>query len=192
MKASHKKIKAIVIGTSAGGVSALNFLFDSLPESFSIPMIVVLHIGDNPLILEAFHTPKGMILKEADEKEIILKKHIYFAPSGYHLLVEEDFSFSLSAEEKIQYARPSIDITMETAASAYRDNLLGIVLTGANEDGADGLYRIKKNNGLTITQDLNEAQYPTMPQAAFNKTDPDYVLPLKEIGQFMAKLEGHL
>ncbi len=193
MTATYKPfIKAIFIGTSAGGVTALNALFRDLPAGFSIPIIVVLHLGEYPLIPSAFFTPSGMTLKEADEKEPILPKHIYFAPADYHLLVENDFTFSLSTEEKVQFARPSLDVTMESAAEIFKSSLLGIVLTGANEDGAQGLATIKHYKGLTITQDLSEAEYPTMPKAAFNKTNPDYVMPIHEIGKFMTELEGTL
>nr|BDT29095.1 chemotaxis protein CheB [Bacteriovorax sp. HI3] len=192
MKHHKPHIKAIFVGASAGGVTALNALFKGLPANFSIPIIAVLHLGEYRFIPNAFYTPPGVTLKEADEKEPIMPKHIYFAPADYHLLVEHDFTFSLSTEEKIQYARPSLDITMETAAEAYKSSLLGIVLTGANEDGAQGLWTIKHFKGLAITQDLRDAEYQTMPQAAFKKANPDYVMSIKEMGAFLAGLEGTL
>lgn len=192
MKKNLSHIEAIFIGASAGGVNALNTIFKQLPEHFSIPIIVVLHLGDHSLIPEAFHPPKGVKLVEAEEKEPILSEHIYFAPAGYHLLIEEDHTFSLSNEERVQFARPSLDVTMDTAASAYQNKLLAIVLTGANEDGADGLAKIKKLKGTTIAQNVQEAEYPTMPQAAIKKASPDYVMTLEEIAKFMARLEGSL
>ena len=186
----HTPIRAIFIGTSAGGVTALNEIFRSLPENFSIPIIAVLHLGESAFIPNAFYAPKGVVLREADEKEPILAKHIYFAPAGYHLLIEEDFTLSLSTEEKVQYARPSLDVTMDTMARAYEDSVLGIVLTGANEDGAQGLTTIKEYRGLTLVQNPEEAEYPTMPMAALKKAKPDFILSVKEIGPFLAKLEG--
>lgn len=187
---TNSKERVIIIGTSAGGVSALNTLFKKLSPSFSIPIIVVLHLGHHPLITQGFYSPKTITLKEADEKEPILRNHIYFAPADYHLLIEDDFTFSLSTEEKIQFARPSIDVTMESLASVYEEKVIGIILTGANEDGARGLEKIKNNNGIAIVQNLNEAQFPTMPQAAFNRASPDYVMTLEEIAEFIIKLEG--
>lgn len=183
-------IKAIFIGASAGGVIALNKIFKSLPENYNIPIIAVLHVGDKQLIPSAFYPPKGVKILEAEEKEIIQPKHIYFAPAGYHLLIENDFSFSLTNEEKVQFARPSLDVTMDSLAWAYQKNLLGIVLTGANEDGADGLSMIGKLGGVTVVQDPAEAEYDTMPAAAAKACKPDYVLSLKDISSLLIQIEG--
>ncbi len=183
-------IKAIFIGASAGGVIALNKIFKSLPENFNIPIIAVLHVGDKQLIPSAFYPPKGVKLVEAEEKELIQSRHIYFAPAGYHLLIENDFSFSLTNEEKVQFARPSLDVTMDSLAMAYQSHLLGIVLTGANEDGAAGLNIISKSGGITVVQDPTEAEYNTMPSAAIKACRPDYVLSLKDISSLMIQIEG--
>lgn len=183
-------IKAIFIGASAGGVVALNTIFKSLPENFKTPIITVLHLGDRPLIPTAFYPPKGVKLVEAEEKEIIEPNHIYFAPAGYHLLIENDLTFSLTNEEKVQYARPSLDVTMDSLSQIYQENLLAIVLTGANEDGAEGLATIKKAGGITVVQDLAEAEHTTMPAAAIKATSPDFILPLKDISSLMIKIEG--
>lgn len=185
-----KKINAIFIGASAGGVTALNKLFRMLPENFERPIIVVLHLGDKSFIPSAFYAPKGVKICEAEEKAQIEKKHIYFSPPSYHLLIEDDFSFSLTTEEKVQFARPSLDVTMDSLALAYRENLLGIVLTGANEDGADGLLSIKEHGGLCIVQDPEEAEQAAMPKAAIKKVAPDYILTLEEIGSLLRKIEG--
>lgn len=187
---NRQPIKAIFIGASAGGVVALNKIFKTLPENFSIPIITVLHLGDKRFIPAAFYPPRGVKLVEADEKEIIQSKHIYFAPAGYHLLVENDFSFSLSTEEKVQFARPSLDVTMDSLAQIYQQNLLGIVLTGANEDGAEGLSIIKKLGGITVVQSPEEAEHDTMPAAALKKCQPDYILSLKDISSLLLQLEG--
>lgn len=185
-------LKIVFIGASAGGVVALNSLFKKLPSNFQIPIVVVLHLGDKPLIPSAFHPPKGVKLTEAEEKEPILSHHIYFAPAGYHLLVEDDSTFSLSTEEKVQFARPALDVTMESLAQVYRSKLLGIVLTGANEDGAFGLSVIKKLGGLTIVQDPEEANHKSMPMAAIKKSTPDLILPLEKIGELLKSLAGKM
>lgn len=185
-----KPIKAIFIGASAGGVVALNKIFKSLPENFRIPIFVVLHLGEKPLIPSAFYPPKGVVLIEADEKEKIETKHIYFAPAGYHLLVEDDYTFSLTTEEKVQYARPSLDVTMDSLAQLYQETLVGIVLTGANEDGAEGLKTIKKHGGITVVQDPAEAEQEAMPAAAIKACNPDFILSLKDISSLMIKIEG--
>ncbi|MNN58289.1 Chemotaxis response regulator protein-glutamate methylesterase of group 2 operon [compost metagenome] len=114
---------------------------------------------------------------------------IYFAGPGYHLSVERDRSFSLSQEERVYFSRPSIDILFASAADAYGPALLGVLLTGANEDGAHGLAQIKQSGGYTIVQDPREAQVATMPKAALALHHPDYILPLHGIGQLLAKLE---
>ncbi|MNT45531.1 Chemotaxis response regulator protein-glutamate methylesterase of group 2 operon [compost metagenome] len=114
---------------------------------------------------------------------------IYFAAPGYHLSVERDRSFSLSQEERVYFSRPSIDILFASAADAYGPALLGVLLTGANEDGAHGLAQIKQSGGYTIVQDPREAQVATMPKAALALHHPDYILPLHGIGQLLAKLE---
>ena len=183
-------IKAIFIGASAGGVVALNKIFKSLPENFKIPIITVLHVGDKEIITSAFYPPKGVKIVEAEEKDIIQSKYIYFAPAGYHLLIEDDFSFSLTNEEKVQFARPSLDVTMDSLAHAYQNSLLGIVLTGANEDGAEGLTMIKKLGGITVVQNPEEAEYSTMPAAALKACQPDYILSIKDISSLLIQIEG--
>ena len=189
-KLIDKKIEAIFIGTSAGGVQSLNALFRLLPNNFLIPIIIVLHLGEKPFIPSAFRSPLGVKIVEAEEKESIHAKTIYFAPANYHLLIENDKTFSLTTEDNVQYARPALDVTMDSMAQVYKRNLLGIVLTGANEDGADGLKQIKHFGGVTVAQDPKDALYPTMPEAAIKRADPDYILSLEEIGSLLCNLKG--
>jgi len=185
-----KAYDAIVIGTSAGGVEALNQLFRNLPANFEVPIIVVLHLGNDCVFLpNAFHTPDGIILREADEKDPIVPKSITFAPPGYHLLIEQDFTFSLSTEDLVNFSRPSIDVTFESAAEAYGERLLGIILTGANEDGAQGLKHVKALKGLTITQDPAEASSKAMPQAAIIAAKPHYIIKLIKIAELLTRLQ---
>ena len=116
------------------------------------------------------------------------KGHVYFATPNFHLLVEENYSFSLSTEDRVNYARPSIDVLFETASFAYGEKLIGIVLTGANHDGAKGLRIIKERGGLTIVQDPKEAEVDSMPLNAIKNSKVDQVLKLKDIADFLNRL----
>ncbi|MDB5155223.1 MAG: cheB [Mucilaginibacter sp.] len=180
---ADKRFKAIVIGTSAGGLSALSMLLEKLPADHPLPIIIVQHrTKDQKNLLEEVLQPKCKIkIKQADEKEKIEKGIVYIAPPDYHLLIENDFTFSLSYDPLVLYSRPSIDVLFESAAIAYRDTLIGIILTGANNDGASGLQAIKKYGGLTIAQSPAEAQFPRMPGAAIDKGGAMLILTLKEI-----------
>ena len=184
------KYEAIVIGTSAGGLLALTTLLEPLPADFQIPVLVVQHRSkDERNLLEDLLAAKCKIgIKQADEKEKIQKGMVYFAPPDYHLLVERDFTLSLSCDAKVHYSRPSIDILFETAAIAYKTNVLGIVLTGANADGALGVKTIKKLGGSTIAQHPATAQFPVMPQAAIATGCIDKVLDLNEIKNLLIRL----
>ena len=180
---SDKAFKAIVIGTSAGGLSALSTLLEKLPPSYHLPIIIVQHRAkDQKSLLEEVLQPKCKIkIKQADEKEKIEKGVVYIAPPDYHLLIENDLTFSLSCDELVSYSRPSIDVLFESAALAYRETLIGIILTGASNDGASGLQTIKKYGGLTIAQSPAEAQFPRMPGAAIEKGAAMLILTLNEI-----------
>lgn len=184
-------IQAITLGASAGGVSALLNLFHGLPPDFRIPLVCVLHLPDDrhSQLAEVFSRRLGRPVTEARDKQEVAPGMIYFAGPGYHLSVERDRSFSLSQEERVYFSRPSIDILFASAADAYGPALLGVLLTGANEDGAHGLAQIKQSGGYTIVQDPREAQVATMPKAALALHHPDYILPLHGIGQLLAKLE---
>ena len=126
--------------------------------------------------------------KKWDQRELIKKGHVYFATPNFHLLVEENYSFSLSTEDRVNYARPSIDVLFETASFAYGEKLIGIVLTGANHDGAKGLRIIKERGGLTIVQDPKEAEVDSMPLNAIKESKVDQVLKLKDIADFLNRL----
>ena len=183
-----KNIKAVVIGTSAGGLQALKTLLPSLPATFPCPLMIVQHMSphsDNYMV-RMLDGLSAIRVKEADEKEPIAPGTAYIAPPDYHLLVEEDFTLSLSMEEKVNYSRPSIDVLFETAADAYGPFLLGIVLTGANADGADGLAYIKKKGGYIVVQQPADAESPAMPRAAIEKAVPHKVLTLSEIISFLS------
>ncbi len=184
------KPRIIVIGSSAGGLQALKIIFSLFKNDFSIPIIVVQHISphsDNYITTYLDKICKIKV-KEANEKEIIEDGTIYFAPPNFHLLLEENFTFSLSTEERVNFARPSIDVLFETAAFAYGNNVVGIILTGANFDGAAGLKTIKKYGGTTIVQDPKTAEVDTMPSSAIRESKVDHILSLEEIAKLLISL----
>lgn len=182
--------KAIVIGASAGGFNALKELISALPSDFSIPIIIVQHISPTSDNYMARYLDKisKLTVKEADEKEKILPGYVYISPPNYHLLIEEDHTLSLSNDAKKNYSRPSIDILFETAMYAFGDELIGIVLTGANNDGAEGLKQIKDNGGYCIVQDPSEAESESMPMAAIETSNPQKVLKLNAIVKALVKI----
>jgi two-component system chemotaxis response regulator CheB len=186
----NKKYQAIVIGTSAGGLIALSSLLENLPVNYPIPIIIVQHRSKEPrdLLEEILQGKCNMKVKQADEKEKIESGFIYIAPPDYHLLIEKDFTFSLTADEAVLYSRPSIDVLFESAASVYKDKLIGIILTGANSDGANGLRRIAENNGLTIVQTPDDAQFSVMPLAAIATQKVNFILSLLKIQSFLLNI----
>ncbi|EKM94812.1 protein-glutamate methylesterase [Stutzerimonas degradans] len=184
-------IEAVVIGTSAGGLAALSVLVAGLEATFRLPLLVVQHIpsGVPTQLAEIFQRKTGLHVKEADEKETVRGGTLYFAAPGYHLLVEQDTSLSLSQDDSVHFSRPSIDVLFESAADAWGERVAGILLTGANEDGAAGLEAIHRAGGLTIVQDPDEAEVDSMPRAALQRFAPDYILPLRDIHRLLRELE---
>ena len=179
--------KAIVIGTSAGGIEASVHILGKLPARFSLPIILVQHLHkdqDNALV-RFYSECTPLKVEEAEEKESVLPGHVYVAPPDYHLLLERDETFSLSVDEKVNYSRPSIDVLFESAADVYGCRLIGVLMTGANHDGARGLRRIKEYGGLTVVEDPATAKFPEMPKSALACTQVDHVLPLNELGDFL-------
>jgi two-component system chemotaxis response regulator CheB len=183
--------EAIVIGVSSGGMNALKFIFSALPSSFRIPIILVQHVSansDNEWI-KLLNNKSNLTIKEADEKEKTESGNVYIAPANYHLLIEKDKTFSLTIDERVNFARPSIDVLFESAAEAYHNMLIGIVLTGANNDGAKGIKRIKELGGLAIIQDPETAESPIMPASAIATIQADYILSLEKIMELLIKIE---
>jgi two-component system, chemotaxis family, protein-glutamate methylesterase/glutaminase len=179
--------EAVAIGVSAGGLAALSTILKGLPADFALPLIVIQHRSkDERTLLEEILQAKCKIrIKQADEKENITGGVVYFAPADYHLLIEKDRSFSLNCDEPVNFSRPSIDLLFETAAEVYRDNLVGIILTGASRDGAAGIQAIRKRGGFTIAQDPGNALFPVMPRAAMDTGSVLAVLTPDEIGHFL-------
>ena len=172
--------QVLAIGASAGGVDALLALLQDLGAPPRASIVIVLHLpeGQDSRLVEVFAARLGLPVEEARPHAPVLPGHIYFAPPGYHLLVEADRSFSLSCEPPVLFSRPSIDVLFESCAEALGERAAGMLLTGANEDGARGLARIHERGGLTAVQDPSEAAYPTMPAAALRLAEPDFVLPV--------------
>ncbi|MGE5339887.1 MAG: chemotaxis protein CheB [Candidatus Omnitrophota bacterium] len=186
----HPPYECIAIGVSAGAMHALSLILSSLSADFFLPIIIIQHISpqsDN-YTTRYLDSISKIPVKEIDEKERIRPGIVYTAPPNYHVLVEDDKTFSLSVEDRVNFARPSIDILFESAADVFGNRLIGIILTGANSDGSRGLKRIKEEGGLTIVQDPETAEVDGMPRAALEMTRVDFILKLEEIGPLMIQL----
>ncbi len=181
------RVDAVVIGASAGGVQALSVLLPALPGTLSASIFIVLHLPrDKPSVLVDIFKPKcALPVWEAEDKQPIVPGNVYFAPSNYHLLVDPGPQLSLSADDPVHHSRPSIDLLFESAADVYQHRLMGIILTGANEDGARGLAAIKDAGGITVVQDPQSAQAPYMATAALALRPADWVLSLEEIATLL-------
>ncbi|RKZ90385.1 MAG: chemotaxis protein CheB [Candidatus Parabeggiatoa sp. nov. 1] len=184
------RFEAVVIGSSAGGIKALRAVLSALPSEFPLPIIIVqhLHPHSDSYLARILGAKCGLKVKQADEKETIADGVVYIAPPNYHLLIEEDRSFSLSIEGPVNFARPSVDVLFETAIYAYRDKLIGIILTGANNDGNQGVKKIKQIGGYVIVQDPATAEADAMPNAAIAVTKVDKILPIEQIGPYLLQL----
>ncbi len=182
--------EAVVIGSSAGGVRALSMVLSTLPANFRVPIIIVqhLHPHSGAGLVDVLNHKTPLIVNQAEEKTLLEAGHVYLAPPNYHLLLELDGSFALSIMPKVHYARPSIDVLFETASEFYDKTLIGIILTGANHDGAQGLAQVKQAGGYSIVQDPNTAEAESMPSAAIKACEVDAVLPLTDIGPYLLQL----
>jgi two-component system chemotaxis response regulator CheB len=184
------RIDAIVIGASAGGIEALMTLLPALSASVSIPLFIVLHLPrDRPSLLPEVFAPKcRLAVCEAQDKEPVRPGTVYFAPPDYHLLIDAGPTLALSSDELVNYSRPSIDVLFESAADVYGARLLGVVLTGANEDGAAGLAAVSAAGGITIVQQPHSAQVKSMVLSALNRSPTSHVLELEGIAGLLATL----
>lgn len=174
---------AVVIGASAGAVEALLRILPELPSDYPLPLLIVVHLPpDRESTLAALFDSRCRIrVKEAEDKEPVLPGTAYLAPPDYHLMVEHDFHLSLSGEEQVLYSRPSIDVLFESAADAYGTSLAGIILTGANSDGARGLRAVAASGGIALVQSPECAEATAMPAAALAACPSAQVLSLAEI-----------
>jgi two-component system chemotaxis response regulator CheB len=181
--------RIIVIGASSGGLNALGTLLAGLPGDLPAPVVIVQHrSADSDDTLGAMlqrHT--ALSLADAEDKEVLVPGHAYLAPADYHLLIE-DGSVALSTEPPVRCSRPSIDVLFESAADAYGSRAIGVILTGANEDGALGLRAIQKRGGIAVVQDPATAESSAMPQAAIAATRTERILTIEEIPPLLVRL----
>ena len=193
MTAKSGKYQAVVVGVSAGGIATLEKILPRLPSDFCPAVMIVQHMaaGGGSYLVERFSAITALPVREAVDKEQITAGTIYFAPADYHLLVESGKTLALSAEAKVNYSRPSIDVLFETAAEAFRSRLIGMILTGANADGASGLARVKELGGTTIVQTPSTAEVDIMPLAAMKASVVDYVVPPEEMGALLVSLDHY-
>ena len=189
----HNQYKAIVIGGSAGSFQVISKILQHLPEDFQVPIVMCLHRLKDVRngFVEALNIKSNRIIEEPLDKEQVRKGKIYLAPANYHLGFELGNTFTLSTEEMFNNSRPAIDITFLTAAYVFRNKLIGILLSGANRDGALGMKRIAEKGGITIVQEPSECLIDTMPAAALKETAIDYVLTTDEIIEFLHQLHYH-
>lgn len=182
--------KILLLGGSAGGFGVILNLLKSIPKDFPIPIIVIVH--RNPKFESNFESvfknTFSIQIKSAEDKEKIEEKTVYFAPAGYHLLIEPDFKIALDNSEAIQFSRPSIDVTFESASEVYQKNCIAVLFSGANHDGAKGLLTIKNNGGICIVQHPDSAEVSTMPQAAIDINAQHYVYTTEEIVKYIHQL----
>lgn len=180
----------IVIGCSLGGQDALSTLLKPLPKDYPFPIIVVQHREKygKSLLEEVLQHKIKLKIKQADEKEKIQGSTVYIAPPDYHLLVEFNLMFSLSSDDPVNFSRPSIDVLFESASEACKDKLIGIILTGANADGSNGISRIRKNGGRTIAQDPASAEGKTMPESAIKTGNVQKILDLNQISNYLLSI----
>ncbi|HIV72766.1 MAG TPA: chemotaxis protein CheB [Candidatus Aquabacterium excrementipullorum] len=189
-----RRIGAIAIGASAGGVDALSVLLPALRRQASVPVFVVLHLPrDQPsLLADIFSTKCALPVREATDKEPVVPGTLYFAPPDYHLLLDTDARstphLALSVDGLVNFSRPAIDVLFEAAADVYGECLLAILLTGANNDGAAGLEAVQRAGGQTIVQDPAEAQLSFMPEAALARMTPTAVMTLAKLSALFKSL----
>jgi two-component system, chemotaxis family, protein-glutamate methylesterase/glutaminase len=185
------RIDAVVIGASAGGVEALSVLLPALPADSKAAVFIVLHLPrDRPsLLTEIFARRCRLAVREAQDKQPVTPGTVYFAPTNYHLLVDAGPQMALSADDPVHHSRPSIDVLFESAAHVYGSRLLGIILTGANEDGAEGLAAVHDSGGVTVVQEPASAHSPQMVVAALNLRPADFVLSLDHIAGLLGTLK---
>jgi two-component system chemotaxis response regulator CheB len=186
----ERAVDAVFIGGSAGMLDVLRTILPSFADAPAVPIVVVIHLPERAatVLPQVLPPVRNRVMKFAEDKEPVANGAVYFAPPGYHLLVEPHHCFALSADPPVLFSRPSIDVLFESAAQAYADRLLGILLTGASADGAVGMQAIHAVGGITIVQAPHSAQAAAMPNAAIARFAPTYVLAPADIATVLASL----
>lgn len=179
----HRRVKAVVIGGSAGSFPLVVKILSELGPKFPLPIFLGLHRLKHVRtgFVEALSIKSKLPVVEPLDKDEIVAGKAFLAPANYHLIINPDMKFSLSVDEMIKFSRPSIDILLESSALVYQENLLGILLSGANTDGAYGMRAIHDFGGQTIVQDPEEATIKTMPNSALQATEIDEIMKIDEI-----------
>lgn len=187
----NNSYKAVVIGGSAGSFQGVVKILSQLPKGFPLPIIMCLHRLKHVRngFVEALSIKSVAQVTEPNDKEVIKKGSVYLAPANYHMSVELGNHFALSTEEMVNNSRPAIDITLSTCAFVYKEKLLGILLSGANKDGALGMKHIHERGGMTIVQEPAECMIDTMPKAALAVTQIDHVMRIDEIVEVLKELD---
>lgn len=187
-----EKCEALIIGGSAGSLDVLLKVLPDLNSSLTFPVIIVLHRkpGKESMLTDLLRTKTKMLVKEIEEKEPLISGKIYIAPPGYHLLIEKNKTFSLDASEKINFSRPSIDVSFTSAAEVFGKNLVAILLSGANSDGSDGLQKVHKTGGYTMIQNPDSAVARFMPEYASGHVEIDSILDPEEMANFINQLSN--
>lgn len=182
-----RQIKLIVIGGSSGSLEVIMKILPALKRGFSIPILLVLHrnSSSDSALTELLASISHLSVKEMDDKEQLLPGNIYIAPPDYHALVEPDGMLSLDVSERVHFCRPSIDVSLSSAAQAYADGVVAIILSGANSDGAAGIQQVHEAGGFTIAQDPGEAAVSYMPEQAISTNAVDRVLSTKEMVEYL-------
>ena len=189
-KAEVNKGKLVVIGGSSGSLQVIIYILGRLPSDYPIPVLLIIHraYSIDSMLLDLLVLKSNIKVCEVEEKEKIVPSCIYLAPADYHVLIEKDETFTLDYSEKLNFSRPSIDVSFISAAGVYGKNLTGILLSGANEDGAEGLKEIKERGGHTIIQHPDEAIVNYMPLQASYKSRIDEVLDTEGIARYLISL----
>ncbi|WP_316830302.1 chemotaxis protein CheB [Pedobacter aquatilis] len=187
---SSAKCKALIIGGSAGSLDVLLEIFPLLSDAINFPIILVTHrkSGNDALLSDLLKSRTNLMVQEAEEKEKIMPGNVYIAPADYHLLIEEDETLSLDYSEKVNYSRPSIDVTFQSASDVFKDKLVCILLSGSNADGVEGLKTVNNYGGLVVIQNPNTAIMPYMPQQAVNELKKSIILDAGDMAGFINEL----
>lgn len=185
--------RVLVIGGSAGSIDALTTILPSLPRDFALPIALVVHLPATATsyLAEVLQAKTTLNVREIEDKDALTPGTLLIAPPNYHVLLEADGTCALSIDKPVSYSRPSIDVLFESAAEAFGDGTVGLLLSGANSDGAQGLARIGELGGITVVQSPQTSAAPHMPMAALQLARPQHVLPLQELGAFIAELGGN-
>lgn len=182
--------RAVMIGASAGALEALSLLLPALPSAFPLPVFVIVHVpADKPSVLAEIFSAKCRVrVIEAEDKEPIESGVVYFAPPDYHMLLEDKSTIALSNEDAVLFSRPSIDVSLESAADVWGGDLIGIILTGANQDGARGLQAVAQAGGTVIVQNPDDAYARAMPDAAIALCSQAKVMSLADISDYLSSI----